>query len=142
VATQDLTRFDDHVVLVSHGGRGIGRRRLGPPAQIHSRATTRDVEIDGVTIRASSRLRPLWGAAKRDEREFESPDPFELDRHALRHLGFGVGPHFRPGASLARMQARAAFAGLLARAPEFTLVTADLSCSPWARAFSRVRIEV
>jgi cytochrome P450 len=116
--------------------------RLEPPAQNHGRITTRDVELHGVVIPARSHVLLLWGAANRDEREFEHPDTFDIDRSASRHLGFGVGPHFCLGASLARLEARAAFGGLLARWPEFTLVgTPGRLSSPWARGFAEVVVE-
>lgn len=115
--------------------------RLDPPAQLHARTTTRDVELHGVTIPADSRVMLLWGAANRDEREFPDPDRFDIDRASTRHLGFGVGPHFCLGASLARLEARAAFAELLRRAPDFALVEPPLRLqSPWARGFVNVNV--
>lgn len=117
--------------------------RLDPPAQLHARTTTRDIELHGVTIPADSRVMLLWGAANRDEREFPEPDRFDIDRSGTRHLGFGVGPHFCLGASLARLEARAAFAELLRRAPEFQLLEPPVRLeSPWARGFASVRIEL
>lgn len=117
--------------------------RLDPPAQLHARTTTRDVELHGVTIPADSRVMLLWGAANRDEREFPDPDRFDIDRASTRHLGFGVGPHFCLGASLARLEARAAFAELLRRGPEFALVESPLRLqSPWARGFVSVPIRL
>jgi cytochrome P450 len=115
--------------------------RLEPPAQLHARTVTRDVELHGTTIPASSRVMLLWGAANRDEREFAEPDEFDLDRPNTRHLGFGVGPHFCLGASLARLEARAAFTGLLDRWPDFELAEPPTRLvSPWARGFVAVRI--
>jgi len=117
--------------------------RLDPPAQLHARTTTRDVELRGVTIPADSRVMLLWGAANRDEREFPEPDRFDIDRASTRHLGFGVGPHFCLGASLARLEARAAFSELLQRAPEFALVEPPTRLeSPWARGFVSVPIRL
>jgi len=117
--------------------------RLDPPAQLHARTTTRDVELHGVIIPADSRVMLLWGAANRDGREFPEPDRFDIYRASTRHLGFGVGPHFCLGASLARLEARAAFAELLQRAPEFTLVEPPTRLeSPWARGFVSVPIRL
>jgi cytochrome P450 len=116
--------------------------RLEPPAQLHARTVTRTVELHGVSIPADSRVMLLWGAANRDEREFSEPDRFDIDRRTTRHLGFGVGPHFCLGASLARLEARAAFAGLLERWPEFVLSEPPARLvSPWARGFHAVPIE-
>jgi cytochrome P450 len=116
--------------------------RLEPPAQLHARTVTRTVELHGVSIPSDSRVMLLWGAANRDEREFSEPDRFDIDRRTTRHLGFGVGPHFCLGASLARLEARAAFAGLLERWPEFVLCEPPTRLvSPWARGFHAVPID-
>ena len=115
--------------------------RLEPPAQLHARTVTRDVELHDVSIPADRRVMLLWGAANRDEREFVDPDRFDIDRRNKRHLGFGVGPHFCLGASLARLEARAAFAALLERWPEFVLSEPPTRLvSPWARGFVAVPI--
>jgi cytochrome P450 len=115
--------------------------RLEPPAQLHARTVTRTVELHDVSIPAESRVMLLWGAANRDEREFSNPDRFDIDRRSARHLGFGVGPHYCLGASLARLEARAAFAGLLERWPEFELSEPPARLvSPWARGFLTVPI--
>jgi cytochrome P450 len=116
--------------------------RLEPPAQLHSRTLTRAVEMHDVSIPADSRVMLLWGAANRDEREFSDPDRFDIDRSNTRHLGFGVGPHFCLGASLARLEARAAFAALLERWPEFELSEPPARLvSPWARGFVTVAVQ-
>ena len=47
------------------------------------------------------------GCANRDESVFGHGDAFDLDRDNLSdHLTFGYGPHFCPGAPLARVVAR------------------------------------
>jgi cytochrome P450 family 130 len=117
--------------------------RLEPPAQLHSRTTTRSVEVQSVTIPARSRVLLLWGSANRDEREFTNPDAFDLERTNTRHLGFGFGPHFCLGASLARLEARVAFAGLLARWPDYEFAEPPTRLlSPWARGFEQVPIAI
>ena len=117
--------------------------RLEPPAQLHSRTTTRDVDLHGETIPAQSRVLVLWGAANRDEREFVDPDRLDLDRRTHRHLGLGMGPHYCLGASLARLEARAAFAGLLSRWPDYRIAAPpERLVSPWARGFVSVPIAV
>jgi cytochrome P450 len=65
----------------------------------------------------------LVGAANRDPRVFEDPDRFDPKRpNARRHVAFGHGEHFCPGASLARTEARISFERLLARLDDFRLV--------------------
>ncbi|HKX77239.1 MAG TPA: cytochrome P450 [Novosphingobium sp.] len=85
------------------------------------RQTTRDVELHGVTIPADSRVMLLLSSANRDERRFEDPDRFDLQRKEKRHISFNVGIHHCLGSSLARLEMRIAFEKLLARLGEFSL---------------------
>ena len=56
---------------------------------------------------------PLLGSANRDERQFEDPDRFDVERRPQGHVGFGFGKHFCLGSSLARLEARCALEALL-----------------------------
>jgi hypothetical protein len=83
----------------------------------------------------------VWGAANRDEREFEDPDRFDPHRRIRRHLAFGQGLHFCLGANLARLEARVAFEELLARLPEYELTSPPrYVTSVWARSPERVAV--
>jgi cytochrome P450 family 142 subfamily A polypeptide 1 len=46
----------------------------------------------------------MYQSANRDERVFESPDDFRVDRDPNPHVGFGIGPHLCLGANLARLE--------------------------------------
>ncbi|MEG8177648.1 cytochrome P450 [Nocardia terpenica] len=96
--------------------------RLTSPVQGLARTTTRDVEIEGVTIPAGRRVLLLYASANRDEREYGS-DAAELDvtRQPRNILTFGNGNHHCLGAAAARMQATIALRELLARCPDFTV---------------------
>jgi len=79
-------------------------------------------------------LMAMVGAANRDARVFEDPDRFDAKRaNARRHVAFGHGEHFCPGASLARAEARISFERLLARLDDFRLV--DPSALSYAPTF-------
>jgi cytochrome P450 len=91
--------------------------RTQSPVQILFRRATREVEIAGQRLPENSIVGVLLGAANRDERQFEDPDRFDLTRDASGHLAFGFGIHFCLGASLARMEARAAFEALVPELP-------------------------
>ncbi|MDP3889946.1 cytochrome P450 [Nocardioides sp.] len=85
--------------------------RYDTSSQLLARHVTRDVEIDGVTVPADSRLVVLLGSANRDERVFTCPDTYDLDRDPAelgQHISFGGGRHFCLGANLARLEARVA----------------------------------
>ncbi len=94
--------------------------RYEPPTPIQARYVTRDVEWHGVTVPADSRIAFLNGSAGRDERQYENPDLFDVDRkRPLRHLSFGFGTHICLGASLARLEMRVVLEELLKRYPEW-----------------------
>ncbi|MER7498782.1 cytochrome P450 [Nonomuraea pusilla] len=89
-------------------------RFLTPFAAL-SRATTREVELGGVTIPADRLLMVWLGAANRDPRQFADPDVFDPGRDPNPHLAFGRGIHFCLGAPLARLEGRVALNILLDR---------------------------
>ncbi len=93
--------------------------RIMPPSQLQGRWTTRDVELHGTTIPAESKVALLTGAATRDEREFDRPDEFDMDRPAHLALGFGYGIHACLGAALARLEARVSLEELHRRIPDY-----------------------
>ncbi|MEU4233817.1 cytochrome P450 [Nonomuraea sp. NPDC026600] len=81
------------------------------------RVATRDVRLSGVTVPAGSTVLALHYSANRDDALIEDPDRFDITRAPSPHLTFGGGLHFCLGASLARLELRAAFEGLLRRLP-------------------------
>ena len=118
--------------------------RFESPVQSLARRTLRDVSLHGVTIPKGSEVRLLWGAANRDDREFERADAFEFERLIRRHLAFGHGIHFCIGAGLARLEARIAFEEILARWPDYEIDLGSLERLPslWVRAWERVPVEL
>ncbi|QBI20422.1 cytochrome P450 [Egibacter rhizosphaerae] len=92
--------------------------RLESPAQGLFRTTTRQVEVDGVTLPAGARVMLHYGSANRDPRRYEDPDEADLERAGVRkHLAFGTGIHVCIGAPLARLELRIALTKLLRRLP-------------------------
>jgi cytochrome P450 len=83
--------------------------RHDPPIHVLMRDCTRAVTVDDVTIPAGVKVAFGLASANRDERTYDDPDAFRLDRPNTRdHLAFGGGPHVCPGASLARLEGRIA----------------------------------
>ena len=95
--------------------------RWDGPSQYFLRVTTRPVELHGVQLPAGARVLLVAGAANRDDREFDTPDEFRLDRPIARHLGFGHGIHHCLGAALARLETRVAVQSLLSVAPHYEI---------------------
>ncbi len=97
--------------------------RLITPSRWNRRQVKGDeVEVAGVNLPAEAKMRLVWNAANRDERRFENPDDFVIDREdAAQHLAFGHGIHHCLGAHLARAEARIAFEELLDRVVDLRL---------------------
>lgn len=91
--------------------------RYDAPSPVQGRYTKRDVTYHDTPIPAGSRVALLTGSAGRDERQYENPDVFDVERTGIRHVSFGHGSHFCLGAALARLEARVALEETLARFP-------------------------
>ncbi len=93
--------------------------RYWAPSQYQGRVLTDDVTLHGETIPAGSRVLLLSGAANRDERAYEDPDRFDIERPGHLAVGFGHGLHFCLGAALARLEARVALEEFSTRFPHY-----------------------
>jgi cytochrome P450 len=93
--------------------------RWDAPSQFQGRTLTRDVELHGATMPAGDFVLLLTGSANRDEREYDDPERFDVQRVIDRPLGFGHGPHVCLGAALARLETRVAVEELLRLFPDF-----------------------
>ena len=80
-----------------------------------------DITLGSVTIPAGDAVLLAYGAANRDPRRFPDPDRFDISRSPNPHLGFGHGPHFCLGASLARVELQEVFNRLFHRLPTLRL---------------------
>ncbi|MGD9988494.1 cytochrome P450 [Pseudonocardia sp.] len=111
---------------------------------VHMRRTAlADVELHGTTVRKGEKVVLWFAAANRDERAFDAPDEFRLDRTPNRHLGFGVGPHFCLGAHLARMETRVFYEQMLARDIHVEVLgEPDRLRSNWFRGIKRLPVRV
>lgn len=96
-------------------------RYRGPIHSSKPQYATCDVEWHGETILKGTTVFPLYGAANHDPAAFENPESFDIERTPNKHLGFGWGPHFCLGASLARMETRITLKTLFDRNPGLRL---------------------
>jgi cytochrome P450 len=98
--------------------------RHDPPVLGLFRTPTHDVTLHGVAIPEKAKVMLCYASANRDDAVFDDPEQFRLDRapdDVRRHLSFGFGAHFCPGAALARLEARITLVRLIARAPGLRL---------------------
>lgn len=80
------------------------------------RVATQDVELHDQTIKKGDRVLMWYASGNRDERKFENPDQFIIDRKDARnHMSFGYGVHRCMGNRLAELQLRILWEELLKR---------------------------
>ena len=92
--------------------------RYDSPAQM----TVRTAQVDGLCVEGmalppGAQIILLLGAANRDPARFANPDVFDPARPDNKPLSFGGGAHYCLGATLARLEASAAFRALAVRLP-------------------------
>ncbi|MGW6421855.1 cytochrome P450 [Nocardia sp. NPDC055053] len=96
-------------------------RYLTPTAGTWTRFAMDDVSVGDVVIPAGSAVVVDLVAANRDPDRFDHPDRLDPSRTDTKHLAFGHGPHYCPGATLARKQAQVILGVLLPRLSELRL---------------------
>ena len=89
--------------------------RWTSPVAHFCRTPACDVELHGQKILAGESLCLFYPSANRDERVFEEPDEFRVDRRPNRHIAFGVGEHVCLGAHVARLELQVIFRHLIER---------------------------
>ncbi|WP_176599065.1 MULTISPECIES: cytochrome P450 [Sphingobium] len=114
--------------------------RLESPVLGFVRQATRDVEVSGIAIPEGARLMVLLGAANRDERRYENPDLFDIQRDARDHLAFGAGIHRCAGGNLAMLELATVLEELVKQIDRLELVSVDRSNNLGLRGFSKIEM--
>ncbi|WP_320068792.1 cytochrome P450 [Micromonospora sp. RTGN7] len=112
--------------------------RYDSPSQMMARTLTADTDLHGTRLPAGARIALLPASANRDDRAFDDPDRFVLDRDGGKHISFGYGPHFCLGAALAQVEITVALAeaGRLIADYDLDMAAARRVHSPHQRGFS------
>jgi len=118
--------------------------RYEPPSPVQFRRLLNDVEYHGVTMKAGDNVALLTAAATRDDRHWDDPETFNIERPAKRHLTFGYGVHTCLGASLARLESRIAIEEVLKRIGDWTVDESKLvrTRTSTVRGYSQVPVRV
>ncbi|WNV84299.1 cytochrome P450 [Umezawaea sp. Da 62-37] len=99
-------------------------RFSGPALLSIPRYATEDVELHGTLIHKGDAISAVVASTNHDPRTHTTPTAFDITRPtAATHLGFGHGPHFCLGASLAKAQTEVALSALWHRFPALALAT-------------------
>ncbi len=85
------------------------------------RTVTTDHSRHGIDLHAGDRVLLLYQSANHDERAFDDPETFRVDRSPNPHLAFGYGSHLCLGAHLARLEVEIVLGELLRRLPDIRL---------------------
>jgi cytochrome P450 len=93
--------------------------RFDMPTQFLCRTLLEDVELHGQTLRKGSGVCFLYASANHDDREFENPDVFDIDRHPERILSFGAGTHACLGLFVAKLEGKVCLEETLRRIPSY-----------------------
>ena len=96
---------------------------------INPRNATVDVQLGDVLVRAGEPVLCDISAANRDRSVFDRPDELDITRQPNPHLAFGHGPHFCPGAHLARMELQVSLETVLSQLPGLRLAVPEIDLS-------------
>ena len=92
--------------------------RYAPPSEIgFIRVATESIELAGTQISKGEGVIPAMHAAGRDLRHVAQPEQLDLGRPDIKHIAFGQGAHYCPGAGLARLELEIGFGTLARRLP-------------------------
>lgn len=105
--------FDNHELVTPWVEETL---RYDASSQILARAVVEDLTFYDTVVPEGDVMVLLIGSANRDERVFDNPDEYRIDREiGPKLVSFGSGAHFCLGAHLARMEARVALTELFKR---------------------------
>jgi len=108
------------------------------------RVATQDVELRGQIIKKGDRVLMWYASGNRDERKFENPDDFIIDREGARnHIAFGYGIHRCMGNRLAELQLRILWEELLKRFENIEVVgEPERVQSNFVRGYSKLMVKL
>ena len=112
--------------------------RMGSPIRGFTRLATQDFDVGGQTIPAGDRALILFASANRDERRYDAPDAFDINRNPRDHVGWGHGPHVCVGMHLARLELEILLETLVAQVTRIEVDTPTLVRNNVLQGFSRL----
>ena len=113
--------------------------RYVSPVISFCRTVTRDHEFHGKQLKADDKVLILYQSANRDERVFDDPDEFRIDRDPNPHLGLRHRPALLPGRQPGQARGEGGVRGAVLAPPRHPR-QGRRTCDPWRqRARARHR---
>ncbi|MDN5744818.1 MAG: cytochrome P450 [Nocardioidaceae bacterium] len=118
--------------------------RWQTPLAYMRRVATRDLHFGGQFIRKGDKVLMWYASGNRDERHFDNPDEFIIDRaNARNHMSFGFGVHRCMGNRLAEMQLRILWEELLTRFEKIEVLgEPELVQSNFVRGYEKMMVQL
>lgn len=116
--------------------------RMESPIRGFTRMLTRDIDMEGVPMKAGDRALMLYASANRDERHYPDPDRFDIMRDARDHVAFGFGTHLCAGRNLAKLEITTVFTIMLELVESFRILEEVRVPHNTLRGLSRLVVEV
>ena len=97
--------------------------RWTSPVKNMCRSLTADTTFHGTQLKQGEKIMLLFESANFDEKVFDDPESFSIDRYPNNHMAFGFGTHFCLGNQLARLELTLMQERLLKRLPDMELAS-------------------
>ena len=99
--------------------------RWTSPVKNMCRMLTADTDFHGTQLKQGEKIMLLFESANFDEKVFDDPENFSIDRYPNNHMAFGFGTHFCLGNQLARLELTMMQERLLQRLSDMRLGSDD-----------------
>ena len=116
--------------------------RLESPIPAFTRMVTEDVDVGGVIVRRGTRVYLSYASANRDERKWEQPERFDVNRRSIDQLGFGHGVHSCMGMHLAQLEIRSLLQSFVTRVRRFRAGQPRRQLNNCLRGFAHLPVSV
>lgn len=118
--------------------------RWQTPLAYMRRVATQDLMLRGQFIRKGDKVVMWYASANRDERVFENPDEFMIERENVKkHLSFGFGLHRCMGSRLAELQLCILWEEMLKRFERIEVIgEPELVQSNFIRGYSKMMVQL
>ncbi len=117
--------------------------RFQSPLQIGNRLALEDFELNDTVLPAGTYIHTSIAGANRDPAVFTDPEKFDISRKPNRHLAFIAGIHVCLGATLSRLEGKAAIGQLVQRFPDIQATgTGELNPLARFRGYNKLPVRI